>query len=80
MSTTFTKFTNTARIFILRYRLRSKLIDLQALSVQQNLDLYLGDVILGQIRALQKELESCSTDAVLFRPRSSQGIEDGHQL
>jgi hypothetical protein len=51
------KYTRIARIFIIKRRLRSKVMDLHALSTQQIADLYLGDAILGEIRSLQTQLD-----------------------
>lgn len=72
----FQKIANIARIYIIRYRLRRKLIDLQALSAQQISDLYLGDVILGEIRTLQKQLDTYLVEGNSFSPRSAQGNEN----
>lgn len=66
------RYLNLVRILWIRYRLRGKLIDLQALSAQQISDLYLGDAILGQIRTLQKQLEACIQGEVPLPPRVSQ--------
>jgi hypothetical protein len=71
----FQKIANVARIYIIRYRLQRKLIDLQALSAQQVSDLYLGNVILGEIRTLQKKLDTCLLEENLFPPRSAHGSE-----
>lgn len=41
------------RLYFLRMRLRTKIRDLHALSVQQISDYYLGDYLIGEIRQLQ---------------------------
>lgn len=69
------KIVNIIRILLIRYRLRRKLIDLQALSAQQISDLYLGDAILGEIRALQRQLDSCLLDGNSISPRSAEGTK-----
>lgn len=69
------KTTNIIRILLIRYRLRSKLIDLQALSAQQISDLYLGDSILGEIRTLQRQLDSCLIERNSFSPRSADSTK-----
>jgi hypothetical protein len=69
------KIANIIRILLIRYRLRSKLIDLQALSAQQISDLYLGDTILGEIRTLQRQLDSCLVDGNSLSPRSADSTE-----
>jgi hypothetical protein len=76
MASLLKKFACTARIFILRYRVRSKLVDLHALSVQQMSDLYLGDAILGEIRTLQRELDACIEGTELLHPKSSPGADE----
>ena len=76
MDANFRKYVKIARIFMLRYRLRGKLMDLHALSAQQISDLYLGDAILGEIRTLQKRLDACAQEEDLFVPRISQGTDE----
>lgn len=69
------KYANSAKIFLLRYQLRGKLMDLHALSVQQVSDLYLGDVLMSEIRKLQKELELCLDGEATFTARKSHQSE-----
>jgi hypothetical protein len=72
----FRKYANVARILILRYRLRGKLMDLHALSAQQVADLYLGDAILGEIRSLKNRLDVCVQEQGRFVPKASHSSDD----
>lgn len=76
MDAIFRKYANVARILILRYRLRSKLMDLHALSAQQVSDLYLGDAILGEIRSLQNRLDACAQEQGRFMPKASHSSDE----
>lgn len=76
MDKAFRKLVNITRFFILRHRLRGKLMDLHALSAQQISDLYLGDAILGEIRTLQKQLDACAQGEGRFPPKISHGTDE----
>lgn len=80
MDTVFNKYSTSVRILVLRYRLRRRLMDLQALSAQQIADFYLGDALLGEIRSLQERLNVFEKGESRFSPRAAHSSEVINEL
>lgn len=66
MKFSYDRLLRRARVFFFKRRMRGKVIELHALSIQQISDFYLGNHLLGEIRQLQEKVDNYS-----FQGRSS---------
>lgn len=69
MRFSFDRLLRRVRVIFFKRRMRGKVIELHALSMQQISDFYLGNHLLGEIRQLQEKVDECSF------PRKSSPID-----